>query len=236
MSLQRGTINTWFDLKVAKCDYCGLLLFYTYEIVSGWVGDSRTGKNIYLNIWGKYSPFYRRICSFAGYSSHPIQKSIWKPWLVYIKVGYGLTVDIRLGVQTWDFPPLSVATPPPPPVLLILVVHLDLRIYPRIFEKIWNGLNEILWGWGETDSWKKPEAKKSRYTVPLMFEAIIASNPNKNLVTLSFIERLVYGLTISIRLGVQTWELPLSFFGNPPSPPQGTLSVKWASYYVLKSG
>ncbi len=26
-------------------------------------------------------------------------------------------------------------------------------------KKIWNGLNGILWGWGETDSWKKPEAK-----------------------------------------------------------------------------
>ncbi len=27
------------------------------------------------------------------------------------------------------------------------------------FEKIWKGLYWILWGWGETDSWKKPEAK-----------------------------------------------------------------------------
>jgi hypothetical protein len=39
------------------------------------------------------------------------------------------------------------------------VVHLDSRISPRIFEKIRNGLNGILWGWGETDSRKKPEAK-----------------------------------------------------------------------------
>ncbi len=46
-----------------------------------------------------------------------------------------------------------------PPVLLIPVVHLDLRISPRIFEKIRNGPNAILWGWGETDSSKKPEAK-----------------------------------------------------------------------------
>ncbi len=29
----------------------------------------------------------------------------------------------------------------------------------RIFKKIQNGPNGILWGWGETDSWKKPEAK-----------------------------------------------------------------------------
>jgi hypothetical protein len=39
-----------------------------------------------------------------------------------------------------------------PLVLLIPVVHLDLRISPRIFEKNRNGLNGILWGWGETDS------------------------------------------------------------------------------------
>ncbi len=25
---------------------------------------------------------YRRICSFASYSSHPIRKFIWKPWLI----------------------------------------------------------------------------------------------------------------------------------------------------------
>jgi hypothetical protein len=42
-----------------------------------------------------------------------------------------------------------------PPMLLIPVVHLDLRISPRIFEKILNGFNKI----EETDSWKKPEAK-----------------------------------------------------------------------------
>jgi hypothetical protein len=39
-----------------------------------------------------------------------------------------------------------------PPVLLTPVVHLDLRISPQIFEKIWNGPNGTLWGWGETDS------------------------------------------------------------------------------------
>jgi hypothetical protein len=49
-------------------------------------------------------------------------------------------------------------------VSLIPVVHLDLRISP--LEKIRNGPNGILWGWGETDSCKKTE-KKSRDTVPL---------------------------------------------------------------------
>jgi hypothetical protein len=38
-----------------------------------------------------------------------------------------------------------------PPVSLIPVVHLGLRISPQIFEKIQNGPNVILWGWGETD-------------------------------------------------------------------------------------
>jgi hypothetical protein len=35
---------------------------------------------------------------------------------------------------------------------LIPVVHLYLRISLRIFEKIRNGPNGILWGWGEADS------------------------------------------------------------------------------------
>jgi hypothetical protein len=39
-----------------------------------------------------------------------------------------------------------------PPVSTTPVVHLDLRISPRIFEKIRNGPNGILWSLGETDS------------------------------------------------------------------------------------
>jgi hypothetical protein len=39
-----------------------------------------------------------------------------------------------------------------PPVSLIPVVNLELRISPRIFEKIRNGPNGILRGLGETDS------------------------------------------------------------------------------------
>ncbi len=46
-----------------------------------------------------------------------------------------------------------------PPVSLTPVENLELRISPRIFLKIRNGLNGRLWGWGETDSWKEPEAK-----------------------------------------------------------------------------
>ncbi len=46
-----------------------------------------------------------------------------------------------------------------PPVSLIPVVHLYLRISPRIFENILNDSNVIIRGLGEGDSWKKPEAK-----------------------------------------------------------------------------
>ncbi len=46
-----------------------------------------------------------------------------------------------------------------PPVSLTPVANLELRISPRIFEKIQNGPNGIIRGSGETDSRKKPEAK-----------------------------------------------------------------------------
>ncbi len=46
-----------------------------------------------------------------------------------------------------------------PPVLLTTVAHLDLRISPRIFEKIRNDPDVIIRGLGEGDSWQKPEAK-----------------------------------------------------------------------------
>ncbi len=39
------------------------------------------------------------------------------------------------------------------------VAHLELRIPVQILEQIWNGPNGINRGLGETDSWKKPEAK-----------------------------------------------------------------------------
>ncbi len=38
-------------------------------------------------------------------------------------------------------------------------MHVELRISPRIFEKIRNGPNGILRGLGETDSWKKSEVE-----------------------------------------------------------------------------
>ncbi len=46
-----------------------------------------------------------------------------------------------------------------PPVSLTPVANIELRISPRIFEKIRNGPNDIIRGLGETGSRKKPEAK-----------------------------------------------------------------------------
>ncbi len=46
-----------------------------------------------------------------------------------------------------------------PPVLTTPVVHLELLISPRIFEKIRNGPISIISGLGETDQYKKPEVK-----------------------------------------------------------------------------
>ncbi len=48
-----------------------------------------------------------------------------------------------------------------PPVSATPVVHLELRISPRIFEKIRNGSVGILRVLGETDSWKKQKSKIS---------------------------------------------------------------------------
>ncbi len=54
-----------------------------------------------------------------------------------------------------------------PPVTLIPVVHLDLRISPRIFEKIRNDPTVIFRSLWEDDSWKKTWSKKSSDTFPL---------------------------------------------------------------------
>jgi hypothetical protein len=51
-------------------------------------------------------------------------------------------------------PPVSTT-----PVSLTPVANLELRISPRIFEKIRNDPNGIIRGLGETDSRKIPEAK-----------------------------------------------------------------------------
>ncbi len=65
-----------------------------------------------------------------------------------------------------------------PPVSLTPVANLELRISPRIFEKIRNVPNGIIGGLGETGSRKKTRSKKSRDTVPLncLFSISFASS------------------------------------------------------------
>ncbi len=79
---------------------------------------------------------------------------VWTPLgsRVNININYCLQVQFKMTAAWYCNHYL-------PPVSLIPVVHLDLRISPRIFEKIRNVPNAILWGWEETDSSKKPEAK-----------------------------------------------------------------------------
>jgi hypothetical protein len=56
-----------------------------------------------------------------------------------------------------NFPPVLLI---PTAVSLIPVVHLELRISPRILEKIGNGLNGTLWAGGKLIHEKKREAKR----------------------------------------------------------------------------
>ncbi len=58
-----------------------------------------------------------------------------------------------------NLPPVSPIPAAILPPVSSPVVHLDLRIYSRIFEKIWNDPQVIFRGLGEGDSWKKREGK-----------------------------------------------------------------------------
>ena len=59
-----------------------------------------------------------------------------------------------------------------------VVVHLDLRISSQIFEKIWNGPNGILWGWGEIGSWKKQKIIITK-AVKIIAHVEISASPEK---------------------------------------------------------
>jgi hypothetical protein len=68
---------------------------------------------------------------------------------VYVVTPHNLSCNIH---------PLP-AVPAPHVAVTSGVRTAELRISPRVFKKIRNGLNRILWGWGETDSCKESEAK-----------------------------------------------------------------------------
>jgi hypothetical protein len=71
------------------------------------------------------------------------------------------TTQAELVAKFENLPPVSlILVANLPPVSLIPLVHVDLQISPRIFEKIQkNDPNFFFRGLGEGDSRKKPEAK-----------------------------------------------------------------------------
>ncbi len=68
------------------------------------------------------------------------------------------------------------------------VVHLELQISPRIFEKIRNGPTGILRGLGETDSWKNKKSKISwhcPFNIAYMFCILRANHISVNFSVIS---------------------------------------------------
>jgi hypothetical protein len=100
----------------------------------------------YENIYGIYIFFCIMVYNYIIHRYQQRQRNWWK-----------------------NLPPVSlILVANLPSVSLIPVVHLELRISPRIFEKIRNGLNGILWGWGERKLiHEKNRSKKSSDTVRL---------------------------------------------------------------------
>jgi hypothetical protein len=84
-------------------------------------------------------------------------------WHLKVKLKSKIYIYVSSTTQRWPYKIIKIFLFEDffhlPPVSLTPVANLELRISPQIFEKIRNGLKEILWGWGETDSWKEPEAK-----------------------------------------------------------------------------
>ncbi len=86
------------------------------------------------------APEYTKIYLYVNSTTQRCSKKIIKTFLIEVHK-----------------PPVSTT-----PVSTTPVVHLELRISPRLFEKIRNDPNVVyvIFGdWGEDDSWKKPEAK-----------------------------------------------------------------------------
>ncbi len=91
----------------------------------------------------------------------------WHRWQILITVSGCRHLKVNLKAKLYIYVSSTTQRWPNKMIKIFLIedffhlppVSTELRISPRIFEKIRNGLNGILWGWGETDSWKEPEAK-----------------------------------------------------------------------------
>ncbi len=98
-----------------------------------------------------------------------------------------------------------------PPVSTTPVVHLELRISPRIFEKIRNGPTGILRGLGETDTCKKPKVEN--------LVALSGTVPPLTITGLRFyVEPLVRSPSVSLSQGLPC--SPVQIRSPPPPPPQ----------------
>ncbi len=92
------------------------------------------------------------------------------------------------------------------------VVHLELRISPWIFEKIWNGHSAIIRKLGETDPCRKPEVKN---LVALSFKHI-------------FHAKILLFVTLKSDQNPNPDGLALVFAHPPPPPPDlDPLLARW---------
>jgi hypothetical protein len=86
------------------------------------------------------------------------------------------------------------------PVSTPLVVHLELQISPRVFEKNWKGPNGLLRGLGGNWFMKKARSQKSRDTVPLTwhFSFLSLSTTDAGRVGLLSVVGMVCGAVVSL--------------------------------------
>ncbi len=150
----RGSSRSLFSHLGYHYVYCIYCLYRTLKTVN--VGPPFG----LINNWRRIKPLSSSSINFRYYFCVSMKRCCYKLKGTVSRDFRLLVFSITLANWCQNFPPISLRPVPNlPPVSLILVVHLDLRIFPQIFKKNWNGPNGIFRSWGETNSWKKPEAK-----------------------------------------------------------------------------
>ena len=132
------------------------------------------GKFVTVANCRRYQRHRRQICHrYQGHRRQICHRCHWHWWQIvgtisgcrHLKVNLKAKIDIYVSstIQRWPNKIIKIFLIEDffhlPPVSLTPVANLELRISPRIFEKIRNDPNGILRGLGETDSWKKPEVE-----------------------------------------------------------------------------
>ncbi len=112
---------------------------------------------------GKFCHQFRLCCWHRGQICYRRQ---WHRWQIMGTISYCRHPKVNFKAKIYIYVSSTTQRWPNKIVRIFLVedfstpvANLELRISPRIFEKIRNGFNGILWGCGETDSWKEPEVK-----------------------------------------------------------------------------